>query len=98
MYALVGVCYLGRNIQLHICSPGSPLALTTLTPLANLALLGTHVVPHDNVSFTDEAHYDPDQRSHQCVLREEGTKYDANNMQEMSKLQGSKLHMTCSIS
>ena len=53
MYALVNVCYLERNKQLPICSPGSPLALITLVPLANLALLGTHVVPHDNVSSSD---------------------------------------------
>ena len=49
MHALVGVCYLGRNKQLHICSPGSPLALTNLALLAYQALLGTHVVPHDTV-------------------------------------------------
>ena len=49
MYALVDVCYLERNKQLPICSPGSPLALTTLAPLASLTLPGTHVVPHDNV-------------------------------------------------
>ena len=49
------------------------------------------------VFFTDEAHYDPGQISRQNVLREEGTRLNTENMQEMPDMKGNKLHMAASI-
>jgi hypothetical protein len=50
------------------------------------------------VHFTDEAHFDPDQMFEQRILREEGTRYEPENMQTMSSMKGVKLHIACSVS
>ena len=50
------------------------------------------------VTFTDEAHVDPGQIHRTCILREEGTRLNPDNMQEMPDTQGIKLHMAASIS
>jgi hypothetical protein len=50
------------------------------------------------VHFTDEAHFDPDEVFSKRVLREEGTRYEAANMQAMPQMKGMKLHFGASIS
>ena len=50
------------------------------------------------VHFTDEAHFDPDQTYQERVLREEGTRYESENMQKMPDMKGVKLHLAASIS
>ncbi len=47
--------------------------------------------------FTDEAHFDPDQMYEERVLREEGTRYEPENMQTMPDIEGVKLHVAASI-
>jgi hypothetical protein len=50
------------------------------------------------VHFTDEAHFDPDQMYEERVLREEGTRYEPENLQTMPEMKEVKLHVTASIS
>ena len=45
------------------------------------------------VVFTDEAHIDPGSTAQGWILREQGTRYDAENIQERGSKQGNKLHM-----
>ena len=50
------------------------------------------------VHFTDEAHFDSDQMFQERTLREEGTRYEQENMQTMSDMKEVKLHVAASIS
>lgn len=50
------------------------------------------------VHFTDEAHVDPDQVHSKHILREEGTRYEAKNIQSMPDVKGVKLNFATSIS
>ena len=50
------------------------------------------------VHFSDEAYFDPDQTYNQFILREEGTRYEPENMQSMPDIKGVKLHVAASIS
>jgi hypothetical protein len=50
------------------------------------------------VHFTDEAHFDPDQTFEKRVLREEGTRYESENMQTMPSMKEVKSHIAVSIS
>lgn len=50
------------------------------------------------IHFTDEAHVDPDQVHSEHILREEGTRYEAENMQPMPDMKGVKFHFAASIS
>ena len=44
------------------------------------------------VVFTDETHFDPGSRSQGRVLREKGTRYSPDNIQERGSLVGNKVH------
>ena len=46
-----------------------------------------------HVLFTDEAHIDPGSRAQGRILREQGTRYDPENIQERGSKQGNKLHI-----
>ena len=50
------------------------------------------------ISFSDEAHYDPDKQPKQRVLREIGTRIDADNMQIRPELSGVRVHFSASCS
>jgi hypothetical protein len=50
-----------------------------------------------NIYFTDEAHIDPSEVFQQYILREEGTRYEPENIQEMPEKKGIKLHITAWI-
>lgn len=50
------------------------------------------------VHFTDEAHFDPDECYSKRILREEGTRYESENLQSMPDMKGVKLHFGASIS
>ena len=50
------------------------------------------------VSFSDEAHYDPDEQPKQRVLRESGTRFDADNIQIRPELSGVVVHFSASCS
>ncbi len=50
------------------------------------------------VHFTNEAHFDPSQTFEERVLREEGTRYESENLQKMPDMKGVKLHVAASIS
>lgn len=56
------------------------------------------------IHFTDEAHIDPSEFAQEYVLREQGTRYEAYNLQKNStqniwqSLDGAKLHIAASIS
>jgi hypothetical protein len=50
------------------------------------------------IHFTDEAHFDPGESYSKRVLREEGTRYEPQNMQPMPDMKGVKLHFAASIS
>ena len=50
------------------------------------------------VHFTDEAHADPGELYSKRVLREEGTRYEPENMQSMPYMKGVKLHFAASVS
>ena len=43
--------------------------------------------------FTDEAHIDPSSQGVGHILREEGTRYDTENIQQIPALEGVKLHI-----
>ena len=51
-----------------------------------------------DVHFTDEAHIDPSSVFNQTILREEGTRYEPENLQEVPKSEGVKLHVAASVS
>jgi hypothetical protein len=46
-----------------------------------------------NIYFTDEAHIDPSEVFQQYILREEGTRYEPENIQELPEKKGTKLHI-----
>lgn len=46
-----------------------------------------------NVFFTDEAHIDPSAQSQGWILREQGTRYNTENIQQREPLKGVKLHI-----
>jgi transposase len=46
-----------------------------------------------NIFFTDEAHIDPTEVFQQYTLREQGTRYEPENMQEMPEKKGTRLHI-----
>ena len=48
--------------------------------------------------FTDEAHIDPNSRAVGDILREEGTRYDVENIEERPPRAGSKFHIAAAIS
>jgi hypothetical protein len=48
--------------------------------------------------ITDEAHIDPNSRAVGDVLREEGTRYDVENVEERPPRVGSKFHIAAAIS
>ena len=50
------------------------------------------------VHFTDEAHLDPNEYYSKRVLREEGTRYESENLQAMPDMKGVKFHFAASIS
>ena len=50
------------------------------------------------ISYSDEAHYDPDEVSKGRVLREIGTRFDADNMQVRPELSGVQVHYSASVS
>ena len=50
------------------------------------------------VGWTDEAHVDPTAMGAGHVLREEGTRYDSENVTEIPPLQGVVLHMSAFVS
>ena len=50
------------------------------------------------ISFSDEAHYDPDEQPKQRILREAGSRLDADNMQVRPELQGVRVHFSASCS
>lgn len=50
------------------------------------------------IHFTDETHFDSDETYSKRMLREEGTRYEASNMQIMSDLKNVKFYFVVSIS
>ena len=50
-----------------------------------------------NIYFTDEAHIDPSEVFQQYILREEGTHYEPENIQELPEKKGVKLHIAAWI-
>ena len=48
--------------------------------------------------FTDKAHIDPGSQAVGDVLREQGKRYDTENIEERQPRQGSKFHITATIS
>ena len=44
------------------------------------------------VRFTDEFHFDPAAMGQGFILREQGTRYNAENIQQRPKLEGNKIH------
>ena len=50
------------------------------------------------VHFTDEKHVDPGQAQRRRILREPGTRYNDENLQETPDFQGVKLHLATSVS
>jgi transposase len=46
-----------------------------------------------NIYFTDEAHIDPSEVFQQYILREEGTRYEPESIQELPEKKGTKLHI-----
>lgn len=44
------------------------------------------------IFFTDEAHFDPTAQKQGTILRERGTRYDAENIQERKELKGVRVH------
>ncbi len=50
------------------------------------------------VHFIDEAHFDPNQTFQRRILREEGTRYETENMQTLPNMKRVKLHIAASIS
>jgi hypothetical protein len=52
----------------------------------------------DNIVFTDEAHIDPAAQTQGRVLREQGTRYNPENIQERKPLKGVRLHIAAWIS
>jgi hypothetical protein len=51
-----------------------------------------------HVHFTNEANFDSDQMYEERVLREEGTRYEAENLQTMPEMKKVKLHVVAFIS
>jgi uncharacterized protein YaiI (UPF0178 family) len=49
------------------------------------------------VHFTDEAHADPKELYSKRILREEGTRYESENMQSMLDMKEVKLHFAASM-
>jgi len=47
--------------------------------------------------FTDEAHIDPSSMAQGCILREQGHRYDTENIQERGEKTGVKLHIAAWI-
>lgn len=45
------------------------------------------------IFFSDEAHLDPSSQAQGCILREQGTRLDAENIQERGEKTGVKLHI-----
>jgi hypothetical protein len=45
------------------------------------------------IYFTDEAHLDPSSQAQGCILRERGTRTDAENIEERGEKTGVKLHI-----
>jgi len=50
------------------------------------------------VHFTDEAYIDPTAQSNGRILREEGTRYEPENLAELPKLNGVVFHVAASYS
>ncbi len=50
------------------------------------------------VHYTDEAHIDPSAQSNGSILREEGTRYEPENIAEIPKLNGVVFHVAASCS
>ena len=50
------------------------------------------------ITFSDEAHYDPDEQPKRHILREQGTRLDPDNMQIRPELHGIRLHYSASCS
>jgi hypothetical protein len=46
-----------------------------------------------NIYFTDEAHIDPTEVFQQYILREQGTRYEPGNVQELPEKKGAKFHI-----
>lgn len=49
------------------------------------------------VAWTDEVHIDPGITMQKHIFREEGTRYEQDNLQEVPDLKGNKLHMAAVI-
>jgi hypothetical protein len=45
------------------------------------------------IYFTDEAHLDPSSQAQGCILRERGTRTDAENIQKRGEKTGVELHI-----
>ena len=50
------------------------------------------------ISYSDEAHYNPDKQPKQRILREAGSRLDADNIQVRPELQGVRIHFSASRS
>ena len=48
------------------------------------------------VSFSDKAYYNPDEQLKQRILREAGSRLDADNIQVRPELQGVRVHFSAS--